>query len=69
MNNEENIRAEINALEVDENVSFPIERIEYVLSCRNRLQSATGKKFTSKRNKEEGIVVITRIATEQETIL
>ena len=57
---DKNIRAEINALEVGESATFPLTRLEYVLSCRTRLQSVTGKKFASKRDKDKGTVVITR---------
>lgn len=56
----DNVRAEINALEIGEAANFPLERLDYVLSCRNRLQAVTGKKFSSKRNKSLNIVTITR---------
>jgi len=57
----DNIRAQINALEIGHVASFPLDRYEYVLSCRTRLQTSTGKKFSSKKNKKTGLVQITRI--------
>lgn len=60
-----NIRATIDALEVEQSATFPIARLEYVLSCRTRLQAVTGKKFASKRDKGLGTVVITRKTIEQ----
>lgn len=56
----ENIRAAINALEKGEAANFELSRYDYVLSCRNRLQTSTGKKFSSKKNNAAGTVAITR---------
>lgn len=43
----QNVRAEINALEVGDVAMFPIARYEYVLSCRTKLAKATGRAFKS----------------------
>jgi hypothetical protein len=43
----QNVRGEIDALEISADANFPIERYEYVLSCRTKLAKATGKIFVS----------------------
>lgn len=52
------LRSQINDLEIGDAVGFPIDRIDYVLSCRTRLQQTTGKKFSSRIDGET--VFITR---------
>ena len=52
------VRAQINDLEVGDAVGFPISRLDYILSCRTRLQNTTGKKFSSRIDGET--VFITR---------
>lgn len=54
------IRAQINNLEVGASVAFPLERYDYVVSCRTRLQVTTGKLFASKMDSENKVVTITR---------
>lgn len=54
------VRAQINALAVGGSVDFPLERYDYVVSCRSRLQTTTVKRFSSKINKDRGEVTITR---------
>lgn len=55
-----NVRAEINALEIGHVATFPLEQYEYVLSCRTKLQTSTGKKFTSRKLSNRGLVAIKR---------
>lgn len=54
------VRAQINDLEVGASAAFPLERYDYVVSCRTRLQVTTGKLFTSKMDSDNKVVVITR---------
>ena len=54
------VRAQINDLEVGASVAFPLERYDYVVSCRTRLQITTGKSFTSRMDSDNKVVVITR---------
>lgn len=56
-----NIRGDLNALNVGEWASFPIEHYEYSLSCRTKLQS-TGKKFKSQKQTTAGLVWFQRTA-------
>ena len=59
----QNVRGEIDALEIGADADFPIGRYEYVLSCRTKLSKATGKTFKSGtfiNDKDEMRVKITR---------
>lgn len=58
---EKSVRAQINELEVGDAVGFPVTRLDYVLSCRTRLQQTTGKKFSSRV--DDNTVFITREET------
>ena len=58
--NPKSVRARINGLEIGQAVEFPLERYDYVVSCRTRLQTTTGKRFSSRTNKCDGVVIITR---------
>lgn len=53
-----NIRQTIAALEVGEFHDFPIEKYEYVLSCRTRLQKTLKRKYPSEQL--DDVVRITR---------
>lgn len=55
-----NVRATINALEVGQSAEFPLRDYDYVLSCRTRLQTSTGRKFSSRKDKARNVVVIKR---------
>lgn len=57
---EKSVRARINELEVGQAAEFPLVRYDYVVSCRTRLQTTTGKQFTSRIDKDRDVVVITR---------
>lgn len=59
---DQNVRGEMNALEIDEWVYFPLKRYEYTLGCRTKLQDATGKKFKSKKFKSAELVGYQRTA-------
>lgn len=61
------VRAQINGLSVGTEVRFPLERYDYVVSCRTRLQMTTGKRFSSRIDNEAGEVVITRDADEDKS--
>jgi hypothetical protein len=54
------VRARINELEISQAVEFPLERYDYIVSCRTRLQTTTGKRFSSRTDKTRGVVVIFR---------
>lgn len=56
----ENVRAAIISLGVGEKVTFPMHRYEYVLSCRNKLQTIYGRKFASKKLSETNQIAIIR---------
>lgn len=43
-----NIRGTIASLKVDDCATFPIERADYVLSCRSRLQKVLQTRYESK---------------------
>lgn len=58
--NPKSVRARINGLEIGQAVEFPLERYDYVVSCRTRLQTTTGKRFSSRTDKGDGVVIITR---------
>lgn len=58
---EKSVRAQINELDYFEEARFPLSRYDYVVSCRTRLQTTTGKRFTSKIDYEANEVIITRI--------
>ena len=58
--NPKSVRARINGLEIGQAVEFPLERYDYVVSCRTRLQTTTGKRFSSRTDKARGVVIITR---------
>lgn len=60
MKKEKSVRAQINDLEVGQAAEFPLSRYDYIVSCRTRLQTTTGKQFTSKIDKDRGTVGITR---------
>ena len=55
-----NVRKVMNDLKIGESADFPIERYDYVLSCRNRLQKSEGKRLSSSTEKA-GFVTITRL--------
>ena len=57
---EKSVRAQMNDLEVGASVEFPLGRYDYIVSCRTRLQTTTKKQFSSKIDKERGVVSITR---------
>ena len=57
---ETSVRALIKNLAPGEAVAFPISRLDYVLSCRTRLQTTEGKKFSSKTDTDAAVVTITR---------
>lgn len=63
---EKSVRAQINGLTVGTEVRFPLERYDYVVSCRTRLQMTTGKRFSSRIDNEAGEVVITRDADQEQ---
>lgn len=69
MENTVNVRKEMNALKVGEAADFPIERYDYVLSCRTRLQTISGVKRFSSSTEKAGFVTITRLEdkTAEET--
>lgn len=58
--NPKSVRARINGLEVGANIEFGLDRYDYVVSCRTRLQTTTGKRFSSRTDKVRGVVIITR---------
>lgn len=55
------VRAQIKNLGVGESASFPLERYDYVVNCRTRLQFGTELKYTSSIDRDKNEVVITRI--------
>lgn len=57
----QNVRGELNALEIGDWANFPLDRYEYALSCRNKLQGSTEKKFKSLKQKDVGRVYFQRI--------
>lgn len=63
-----NVRKQINALACGEDAEFDIERYDYILSCRTRLQQSTGKRFSS-HTQTVGKVTITRILDKDAIIL
>lgn len=59
--NTKSVRAQINDLEIGASANFPIERYDYVVSCKTRLQTTTVvKRFSSKMDTEAQVVTITR---------
>lgn len=58
--NTKSVRAQINELEINASVDFPLERYDYIVSCRTRLQTTTVKTFSSKIDKDAQVVTITR---------
>lgn len=56
-----NVRKDMLALEVGQSADFPIERYDYVLSCRTRLQTTTGVRRFSSSTEKVGFVTITRL--------
>lgn len=62
MAKEENVRATMKALEVKQFHDFALERYDYVVSCRTRLQNATGRTLTSEILRDIKKVRITRTA-------
>lgn len=58
--NPKSVRGQINGLEVGARIEFDLARYDYVVSCRTRLQTTTGKRFSSRTDKERGVVIITR---------
>lgn len=63
---DKSVRALIDDLEVGASVNFPLERYEYVVSCRSRVQLVGRKRFKSTTDKEAGVVVITRTEDKPE---
>lgn len=61
MAKQKSARAQINDLEVDQRVDFPLERYDYIVNCKTRLQFGTEKVFTSRIDRAAGIVEIKRI--------
>lgn len=60
MKKRENISATIKSLKRGEAVNFDLARYDYVVNCRSRIALSTGRKFTSKINRDENTVTITR---------
>ena len=60
------VRAIINSLAVGDSENFPLDRYEYVVSCRTRLSTTTVKQFTSKIDREAQVVIITRLDDKPE---
>jgi|GEM_PF-5318909 hypothetical protein len=57
---EVNVRESINDLDVGASTSFPLERYDYIVSCRTRLQTTTQKRFSSEIDRDNGVVKIIR---------
>ena len=55
----------MNAMQIGETLSWPMERYDYVVNCRTRLQMAGVKRFTSTTKTIDGQVTIERIADAQ----
>lgn len=55
------VRAQIKNLKVGMSADFPLERYDYVVNCRTRLQFGTELKYTSTIDREQNVVTITRI--------
>lgn len=60
------VRALMNAMAIGETLSWPMERYDYVVNCRTRLQMASVKRFTSTTKAIDGQVTIERIADAAE---
>lgn len=56
-----NVRKEMLGLAIGESADFPIERYDYVLSCRTRLQTITSVMRFSSSTEKAGLVTITRL--------
>lgn len=56
----------MNALGVGESVEFSLLRYDYAVSCRQRLQLVTPKRFTSTIDQNTGVVIITRLEDKPE---
>jgi|LSQX01.1.fsa_nt_gb hypothetical protein len=56
----QSVRGAINSLEVGQSVSFPLSRYDYIVNCRSRIQMICEKRFTSKIDRSNDTVVITR---------
>lgn len=54
------LRATILALIPAQSAEFPLERYEYIMSCYQRVQHKTGRKYATKIDREKGVVNVTR---------
>jgi len=59
---EQPVRAQMNAMTIGEKLSWPMERYDYVVNCRTRLQMASDKRFTSTIKEVAEHVTIERVA-------
>ena len=55
------VRALMNAMQIGETLSWPMERYDYVVNCRTRLQMASVKRFSSTTKAQDGQVTIERL--------
>lgn len=61
MKTKENVRQIIDNLNVNEEITFPLSRYNYIISCKVRAQLLTDKKFKSSTSKENKTIKIIRI--------
>ena len=61
MTQKTSVRAQIKNLQVGMSADFPLERYDYVVNCRTRLQFGTDLKYTSSIDRDNNVVTITRI--------
>lgn len=57
----QNVSASIRALDVGDVADFPLNRYNYVVSCRSRVALSKGTAYTSEINRDNDTVRITRI--------
>lgn len=56
------LRRQIIDMEVGDTVPFPLDRYDYVVSCRQRIATNLGRTITSSTDKVAGVVRLTRTA-------
>lgn len=61
MAKEKSVRAQINELPVGQSVGFPLDRYDYAVNCKTRLQMGNDKRWTAKIDRPTNQVIITRI--------
>lgn len=62
------VRAQMKAMKIGAKLSWPMERYDYIVNCRTRLQMSTLMRFSSTTKEVDGQVTIERLEDASEAV-